>query len=427
MRPPAGRDFRHTRGGPARASLGLGHWCPATLGVRAVRRATLYSLLMLPCLALLAPGLGADFTRSEALLHPAHPGGGPFIVELRGTWPSDCHPGEQRPVVEAWDGERLVLGFETIVVHITCNDVDTAYRALWDLYAEVAATPPASATLQLEVHYDGALLATELALDCAGEGCLAPAAAVAPEPGLYEAPGLARQGLLLARQGEAMAVYPLAYDAAGRNQWLFSGGHLAGDVLFTELLRLEGGDCFGCEPSGAQPVLEPAGRLAVLADGPGRLQVKADDGPFRAYHRTVYGYALLPVGPGGERTLVDLAGRWGLAENRGTDPPLGDLTRLIPAAFDIRHEKLPDGAVPPAGQVGYEVLALTGEVLGQLVCAGATDAGGLAPVCEFIDPTDAAEPLLRFRQDGPATLAIDYARAVIAIGTPPGGRAVRLE
>ena len=43
------------------------------------------------------------------------------------------------------------------------------------------------------------------------------------------------------------------------------------------------------------------------------------------------------------------------------------------------------------------------------------------------DPTDAAEPLLLFFQQGPSTLAIEYGRAVIAIGIPPGGKAVRID
>ena len=67
------------------------------------------------------------------------------------------------------------------------------------------------------------------------------------------------------------------------------------------------------------------------------------------------------------------------------------------------------------------------DVLGELVCDGQTAADGITNVCQFIDPTDAAEPLLLFFQQGPSTLAIEYGRAVIAIGTPPGGKAVRID
>jgi hypothetical protein len=48
-------------------------------------------------------------------------------------------------------------------------------------------------------------------------------------------------------------------------------------------------------------------------------------------------------------------------------------------------------------------------------------------VCEFIDPTDAAEPLFLFYQDGPSSLSIEYGRPVIDVGIEPGGMAVRLD
>jgi hypothetical protein len=73
------------------------------------------------------------------------------------------------------------------------------------------------------------------------------------------------------------------------------------------------------------------------------------------------------------------------------------------------------------------VSSITGATLGNLVCKAGTGDGEPVHVCEFIDPTDQAEPLLLFYPLGPATLSIVYGRAVIAIGEPPRGTAVRLD
>jgi len=143
----------------------------------------------------------------------------------------------------------------------------------------------------------------------------------------------------------------------------------------------------------------------------------------------VFGYKTFQVGSAGEQTLVDIEGRWGISENRGTNPPLGDLTEFFPGAFDIEFEHFTsaDKEMPRAGQVSYLVSTPTGATLGQLVCRGQTGVDPTINVCEFIDPTDAAEPLFLFYQDGPSSLSIEYGRALIAVGVAPGGKAVRLD
>ena len=114
----------------------------------------------------------------------------------------------------------------------------------------------------------------------------------------------------------------------------------------------------------------------------------------------------------------------GYQRKLGTNPPLGDLTQFFPGAFDIEFE----GSVSvvnetgPVGQVSYLVTTATGDTLGQLVCEGQTGMDGNTNVCEFIDPTDAAEPLFLFYQDGPSSLSIEFGRALIAIGIAPGAR-----
>ena len=134
------------------------------------------------------------------------------------------------------------------------------------------------------------------------------------------------------------------------------------------------------------------------------------------------------VGPNGEQTLVDLAGRWGISENRGTDPPLGDLTEFLPGAFDIVFEyHAATDSIPPIGQVSYLVVTPAGVTIGQRLCKGETAESSGINVCDFIDHTDAAEPLFRFYQEGPSSLSIEYGRPVIAVGVPPGGEAIRLD
>jgi hypothetical protein len=388
-------------------------------------------LAILPLLALLPSSVLADFSNSQVELHPRFPGTGPFIIEISGVWPNDCHPGEQKPVVKAFDGQTVGIVYEIIVVHITCNNIETAYRTLVDMSELVRTTKPRSDMLDVRVNFLGDTLEQTIELVCpGGSDCESLTGDQQhPESGLYFAPGLANQGLLLSRQNAATAIFPLVYDESGRSEWLFTGNRVVEDSFFTEILRLSGGDCYGCEPTGSKPEMEPIGYLSVLVDHPGALQVKVNDGLFTEYQSLVFGYATYQVGLNGEQTLTDLAGRWGISENRGSNPPLGDLTEFFPGAFDIQFEDFvpADNEIPRAGQVGYLVSTPTGETLGQLVCKGQTGIDGAINVCEFIDPTDAAEPLFLFYQDGPSSLSIEFGRAVIAVGTAPGGKALRLD
>jgi hypothetical protein len=388
----------------------------------------LFALLLL---TLLQSGLSADFSRAQVELHPFFPGTGPFIIEISGTWPTDCHPGEQKPVVESFDGQTVEIGFEIIVVHITCNTNDTNYRVLVDMSEAVRASQPRSDSLLIQADFQGETLEQTVDLVCPeGSDCAGLAGEQhGVEPGLYYAPNLANQGLLAARQSTGMAIYPLVYDEAGRSEWLFTGNQMVGDSFFAEVLRLSGGDCFGCEPSGATPDKTTVGHLSALADRPGVLQVKTNDGLFVEYLSLVFGYRTFRVGPSGEQTLIDLEGRWGISENRGTDPPLGDLTEFFPGAFDLELEEVVpfDSQSGRAGQVSYLLMSPVGDTLGQVLCKGQIETDGTTSLCEFIDPTDAAEPLFLLYQQGPSRLAIEYGRPVIAVGTPPGGVAVRLD
>jgi hypothetical protein len=387
--------------------------------------------LLLGLLVLPAASAMADFSSSQAILHPRFPAGGPFLIEIGGTWPTDCHPGEQKPRVESWDGHTVRIGFDIVVIHITCNDRDTPYRALVDMSEALRSTAAKSATLVVQVDFDGAPLEQTVDLvcppgdDCGGVEQDQPTV----EPGLYYASDHLNRGLLLARQGAATAIYPLVYDNDGNSTWLFTGNLMTEDAFFAEVLAFSGGDCFGCESTGATPGMTSIGHLSVLADRPGVLQVKVNDGLFAEYRSLVFGYRTFAVGPAGEQTLIDLAGRWGLGENHGTDPPLGDLTAFLPAVFDLELEDIVTASpgLQQDGQVSYLATGPTGEPIGQVLCKGQTASDGVTGLCEFIDPTDAAEPLFLFYQLAPSRLAIEYARPVIAIGRAPGGQAVRLD
>ena len=131
-------------------------------------------IIYLTLLALLQSTVLADFSRSQAVLHPQLPAAGPFIIEIAGTWPTDCHPGEQKPVVAAWDGQAVKIEFEIIVVHVTCNDADTPYRVLVDMSEAVRTLEPMGDTLDLQVDYQGATWEQSVPLVCpTGDDCTA--------------------------------------------------------------------------------------------------------------------------------------------------------------------------------------------------------------------------------------------------------------
>ena len=104
------------------------------------------------------------------------------------------------------------------------------------------------------------------------------------------------------------------------------------------------------------------------------------------------------------------------------------MTDFFPGIFDIEHEPADPKSedAPPAGQVSYLVSTISGQALGQLVCKGQTGEDG-SDMCEFIDPTDAADPLFLFYQHGPTRLALEYGREVGADVIAPSGSAVRLD
>ncbi len=76
----------------------------------------------------------ADFSNTQLWYHPRFiADNAPYILDFRGEWPTDCHPGEQKPVIMNYTGDSVLIEFETIVEHPLCNDTPTPYRVLVDM------------------------------------------------------------------------------------------------------------------------------------------------------------------------------------------------------------------------------------------------------------------------------------------------------
>lgn len=386
-----------------------------------------------PCLLALIPmfcsPLLADFSNSVVALHPSYPGSEPFLISISGTWPTDCHPGEQLPVIRSFDGYTVEIEFEIIVVHVTCNEAVTTYRSLVDMSGILNTTRPLGQKLRVRVDFDGSILDQSFDLSCPeGDNCSeSETMQILPEKGLYTTPERATEGLLVARQNQTAVLYPLVYDETGNAVWLFSAAPFVEGTFFARLTRWYGGDCFDCEPtgSGAQP--NEIGTISVFAERPDTIWVKLGDRPFSEYYKLVYGYEVFDRDGG--RPLIDLQGRWALSENFGTDPPLGDLSEILPSTFELalQYTTETDGNSAGPASVVYQVTSITGQELGQLVCELGSPPTGYLSGCELIDHTDQAEPLLIFYPEGPSTLTIEYGRTLPDIGIRPGGKAVRLD
>jgi len=326
----------------------------------------------------------ADFTNSSISTHPTLPNDAPFVIDIRGEWPTDCHPGEQKPVIRAYDGDSVLIEFETIIEHVTCNQVATPYRVLVDM-SDVVGTvePQGSGTgIDVTVRFDGAVLETSLLLSCAllSPCPVSPGPDVRPEAGLYGSDGLEKQGLLLARQNQRMGVYPLIYDDSGSSEWLFGGGGIVEDVYFADLYELTGGQCPGCPPPNAPIQMDVVGKLTLLMDSQGLVQMKINDGLFTTYRQTEFGYGSRNVGGYPARTIPNLAGRWAFVENVESPPQAtASDTSVLPLVFDIRLESVtvaeptpPMLADPPPpilpGDIKFSVRDKEGNEVAQMRC-----------------------------------------------------------
>lgn len=340
----------------------------------------------------------ADFSNSDVLLHPLVPEGAPYLIDITGEWPSDCHPGEQKPVISKYTGDSVLIEFETIVEHVNCNDVVTLYRVLVDMSDVVGNVDEQFNDIDITVRFDGADLNVLKLLSCA---LVSPCPSITaphinPEPGLYDSKGLEKQGLLLARQNQRMAVYPLIYDDSGSSEWLIGPGGIFEDVFFSELFELTGGQCLGCPPPDEPTELNKVGKLSMLMDSEGLIQVKVNDGLFTTYEQSKFGYGEFEIVSQDDDTLVnipDLSGRWAFSES-DTEPyqVMPPLTSVLPLVFDLTlrsnvNPPLPVLGAPnppgPSGGAWYSFLNMDGEPVAQMLCMYREQ----EMVCDFDSPT----------------------------------------
>lgn len=151
----------------------------------------------------------ADFSNTRAGTHPLNVAANePYLIEIRGDWSTDCHPGEQKPVVSEYTGDSALIEFETIVEHVTCNDVVTPYRVLVDMSDVVDSVVGEFFDINIIVRFGASEFKREVHLVCLLCDPPPPPRDIKPEAGLYHSIGLEKQGLLLARQNQRMAVYP---------------------------------------------------------------------------------------------------------------------------------------------------------------------------------------------------------------------------
>jgi hypothetical protein len=328
----------------------------------------------------------ADFSNSTLSSHPILPQTSPFIIDIQGEWPTDCHPGEQKPIIREYDGDSVLIEFEIIVEHVTCNDVPTPYRVLVDM-SDVIGSVEAQGNrtgLDVTVRFGGAELNSSVLLSCP----LIPPCPyspssipeILPEAGLYHSDTLDKQGLVLARQNHALAAYPLIYDDTGSSEWLFGGGRVVQDTYFTDLYELSGGQCLGCPPTGEPIQMDIVGKLTLLMDSQGLVQLKVNDGLFEPYQQTAFGYGEFEIASSDDDSLVniqDLSGRWAFSESdNGPDNSAPPPTAILPLVFDVTLRSNIDPPPPTIGtpspdantHIFYSLLNIEGVWLAEMIC-----------------------------------------------------------
>ena len=376
----------------------------------------------------------ADFSNTIALIHPMYVGTNePFIVDIRGEWPTDCHPGEQKPVITEYTGDTALIEFETIVVHVNCNDVDTPYRVLVDMSDVVGSLEGEFRFIDITVRFGEAELGVEVPNPCIFLCSPVPQPRdIKPESGLYYSDDLEKQGLLLARQNQRMGVYPLIYDEAGSSEWLLGPGGIVEDVFFAELFESTGGQCLGCPPPDEAPQMGSVGKISMLMDGQGLIQVKINDGLFRVYETINFGYGSHEVGGHPNRRVADLTGRWAFVEDIPDSPYIvqpdtPSETPFIPLVFDITLESvslvppLVVGTPPPTpgGYVRFSVRDKLGTEVRQMQCDYNSDLDNLVEAemgCEVNHPDiNGGDALYEVRSLSVERLAFDWVGPIISV------------
>lgn len=283
----------------------------------------------------------ADFLNTQVWSHPLYASANePYLLDIRGDWSSDCHPGEQKPVITSYTGDSALIEFEIILDHFNCNDVITPYRVLVDMSDVVDNVPGEFPFIDVTISFNGAEFMKRVLRSGVLTDPPTPPRDIKPEAGLYYSSGLEKQGLLIARQNQRMGAYPLIYDESGSSEWLLGAGGIVEDVFFAELFEWTGGRCLDCPPPDEPPQMGVVGKISMLMDSEGVIQVKINDGLFKTYKPLTFGYGeyeLVAVDES-KGKVPDLSGRWAFVKNGppgvlgATTPP----TSVLPLVFEDR-------------------------------------------------------------------------------------------
>jgi len=383
----------------------------------------------------------ADFSDTQVWSHPLYAAENEaYILDIRGDWSSDCHPGEQKPVIREYTGDSVVIEFEIIVEHLTCNDVVTPYRVLVDMSDVVDSVPGKFIGVEVIIRYGGDETVETTMRPCILCSPAPPPRDVKPEAGLYYSTGLEKQGLLIARQNQRMGVYPLIYDESGSSEWVIGPGGIVEDVFFAELFESTGGQCLGCLPPENPPQISAVGKISMLMDSQGVTQVRINDGLFTAYELLDFGYDSRDIGGNPPHSVPDLSGRWALIEDFvwvPQLPPSNNNNAPVPMVFDITLESvyveqppITESLPTPSGYVIFAIRDKSGTELHQMKCDYGSDWANpdAEVVCNISDPEiNEGSDLYRIKMLSPERLSMNWVGPTIPEIHLPTFIAVRVD
>jgi hypothetical protein len=383
----------------------------------------------------------ADFSSTSVWSHPLYAADTePYILDIRGNWSTDCHPGEQKPIISEYTGDTVLIEFEIITDHLICNDVVTPFRVLVDMSDVVDSVPGKFIFVDVTIRYGGDEIVKTTMRPCILCSPVPPPRDVKPETGLYYSNGLEQQGLLLARQNQRMGAYPLIYDEAGSSEWVLGPGGIVEDTFFADLFESTGGQCLGCPPPDDPPQMDAVGKIAMLMDGPGVIQVRINDGLFTTYELLDFGYGSRDIGGNPNHRVPNLSGRWALVEDAvwlPQLPPSENNYAPFPLVFDIALESVtyiqPPIVTPPPTPPGYVIFSIrdkNGNEITQMKCDFGSDWANsdAEMVCNISDPeVNDGDTLYRIKMLSPERLNINWVGPTIPEIHLPTHIAVRVD
>ena len=383
----------------------------------------------------------ADFSNTSVWSHPLYAADTePYILDIRGNWSTDCHPGEQKPIISEYTGDTVLIEFEIITDHLICNDVVTPFRVLVDMSDVVDSVPGKFIFVDVTIRYGGDEIVKTTMRPCILCSPVPPPRDVKPETGLYYSNGLEQQGLLLARQNQRMGAYPLIYDEAGSSEWVLGPGGIVEDTFFADLFESTGGQCLGCPPPDDPPQMDAVGKIAMLMDGPGVIQVRINDGLFTTYELLDFGYGSRDIGGNPNHRVPNLSGRWALVEDAvwlPQLPPSENNYAPFPLVFDIALESVtyiqPPIVTPPPTPPGYVIFSIrdkNGNEITQMKCDFGSDWANsdAEMVCNISDPeVNDGDTLYRIKMLSPERLNINWVGPTIPEIHLPTHIAVRVD